>query len=157
MTRTVLAPLTLLLVTATLSADPVPAEKVAFKRYAGLFEKNTSGLPGPTSFLLLSSREAFDKGFGTLPPIKGFNPTPLPADVFDKHVVVAVITRADAPTEYSDVTATVAGTTLTVAYQAKTGPATSAKYASPLILALPKGKFTEVSFVSDGKVVGQAK
>lgn len=157
MIRTILPLLTLALATAALAADPVPAEPVAFKQYAGHFEKNTSGLTGANSFLLLPNKEAFDKVFGTLPPLRNDTATRLPADVFAKHVVVAVITRADAPTEYSKVAAVRTGTTLTVSYQAKTGPASSAKFASPLLLAVPKGQFTEVSFVHDGKVVGQAK
>jgi len=132
--------------------------KVEFTEHKGHFERNDSGLKGPTSFLLFTDKAAFDKIFGTTPPLmKEAGINRLPAGTFEKGCVVAVITRADAITQYSDVKATAKGTTLTVSYKSKTGPAGSAKFASPLILALPKEKYKEVVFVEDGKEVGTAK
>lgn len=146
------------LVGSATGQDQPKGDKVEFTQYNGHFEKNNSGLAGAHSFLLLPSREAFDKVFGTVPPLMGNDKAVrLPANAFDKGVVAAVVTRADAPTEYSDVTATLKGTTLTVAYKSKTGPAGTAKFASPLILSLPKDKFKDVVFVNNGKEVGTAK
>lgn len=150
-------PLTLGLLAAT-SAEEAKEQKLTVTSYTGHFEKNNSGLTGEKSFLVLPTQAAFEKVFGTVPPLMGANKfNRLPAGVFEKDAVVAVITRANAVTEYSDVSVTLEGKKLTVSYKARTGPAGTAQFASPLILGLPKEKFNEVVFIENGKKVGEAK
>jgi hypothetical protein len=143
---------------AVLVAAPVPAQPdgkpVEFVRHTGHFEKNNSGLQGDVSRLVFTDADAFGKVFAPVPPLmgKGANkPNPVKADTFEKSLVVAVVTRANAPTIYSDIAAKVADGVLIVSYKAVTDPPSTAIFASPLIISVPKDGIKKVVFVTNGK------
>jgi hypothetical protein len=145
-----------------LLAGPAFADdkKPEFTVHTGHFEKNTSGLKGDASFLLYKDAAEFEKVFGTVPPAglgAGRKSNPVTKEVLDKMMVVAVIKRGKAITTYTEVSATADGETLTVKYTAETGAPGTATFASPLVVAVPKGKITKVVFVENGKEVGTAK
>ena len=159
----VLAALFVVAIAAPVFADDKPkGEKLDLGTFGGHFEKNTSGLKGDSSYLLVPDYAAFEKVFGTVPPAGlgkggGRRNTPVTKATFDTSLVAVVIKRGAAVTTYSDVAAYLDGDTVTVTYKAETGPVSSAKFASPLFVAVPKGKVKKVVFVENGKEVGTAK
>ncbi len=144
--------LTLPLVVLALAADPP-----AFTVHTGHFEKNSSGLSGDASFLLFTSAEAFDKVFGTVPPVGVRKPSPVNTGAFDKTVVAAVVRRGKAVVTYTEVSVKIDGDTATVKYSSEAGTPGTATFASPLVVSLPKASVTKVVFVENGKEVGTAR
>lgn len=161
MTRfTLFAALLAFLTCSAHAADEPKGDKVEFSLHGGHFEKNNAGLKGDQSFLLLTTREGFDKIFGA-GFVMGKKPNVVPKDAFDKNVVVATIKRGNAVTNYEveKVTLDKDGT-LYVQYKATTNPANpagTATFASPLIISVPKDKVKKVTFIENGKTVGTAE
>ena len=149
--------------TAAVAEDKPKGEKLDLGTFGGHFEKNNSGLKGDSSFLLIPDTAAFDKVFGTVPPAglgkqpPGRKTVPVTKATFETSLVAAVVKRGDAVTTYSDVAAYLDGDTVTVTYTAETGKPSTAKFASPLFVAVPKDKVKKVVFVENGKEVGTAK
>jgi len=144
-----------LVLAASILAAPVPAkppeQKLAAVTHTGHFERNDSGLKGETSLLVFTDTEEMGKVLGTIPPLRGKMANPVPADAFEKNLVVVVIKRKDALAEYSDVTTILEGTTLKVSFTAKFGIAGTANFATPLVMSVPKEGIKSVVFVGNGK------
>lgn len=163
MTRLLLAALAVTVCTSAFAQDKPKGEKLDIGTFGGHFEKNNSGLMGDASFLLIPDFAAFEKVFGTVPPVglgkqpPGRKTVPVTKATFETSVVAAVVKRGAATTAYTDVAAYLDGDTVTVTYKAETGKATTAKFASPLFVAVPKDKVKKVVFVENGKEVGTAK
>jgi hypothetical protein len=139
-------------------ADEAKGDKVEYATFADYFEKNNSGLKGDQSFLVFANKEAMDKIVSLRPPLMGGKkPAAVPADAFDKKLVLAVISRGNAATTYTVEKVTADGETLYVQYKAEMGKAGTAKFASPLILTADKGKAKKVVFIENGKTVGNAE
>jgi hypothetical protein len=139
--------------------DKPKEEKPASTVHSGHFVRNDTG-DDARSLYLCSDLDAFEKLFGTVPPLNNNNgrkTNPVTADTFDKQVVVAVVVRAKAITTYTEVSTKVDGDKLVVTYKCATGKDTSAAFASPLILSVPKGEWKTVTFIENGKDVGSAK
>jgi len=143
----------------SLSADDKKAPD--FTVHTGHYEKKDSGLKDEPSLLLLTDFDAFGKVFGTVPPaglgggVRKNNP--VTKDTFEKNVVAAVIKRGKAITTYTEVTTKTDGETLTVTFKSEAGKESTATFASPLVIAVPRGKITKVVFVENGKEIGSAK
>jgi len=135
---------------------PAKGDKVEYQAYTVYFEKNTSGLKGDVSYLAVTDRPKFDSLFG-FGRTMGPKPDLLPADAFEKKMVVGVIKRGNAITTYKVDGVTAADGVLQVSYTATTGKPGSAKFASPLIIAVPKGTCKSVDFIENGKKVGTAE
>lgn len=132
------------------------AQPVEFTVHSGYFERNDSGLTGPVSYLLIDDRTSFDKLFGvgfTMGP----RPNVLADDAFDSRTVAAVIRRGGAVWDYKVQAVTVDNDALTVRYTANAHDGGGAQFASPLIVSVPRGRFTQVVFVDGGKEVGRAE
>lgn len=142
---------------ATFADDNADSNKAKFTHHTGHFEKNNSGLKGDVSVLLIHNNVEFEKVFGTVPPLRGSNNNPIPNDAFKDHVIFAVITRAAAITEYSDISVAEKDSVWTVKFQSVTGAPGTANFASPLILRVPAGKITRVIFEANGKQIGEIK
>ena len=130
------------------------AMPVQFSVYPNYFERNDSGLTGAVSYLIIEDRKAFDALFG-LAVTMGPKPNTLPLDAFDSEVVVALIKRGDKFWEYTVEGVTEETGVLTVRYKALPGDGKGARFASPLVIAVPKTRFREVVFVEGGKEVGK--
>lgn len=144
----------LFLAALTLSpATSAEGKAVPYHVYTSYFEKNSSGLTGDTSYLALTSREAFDRVFGAAATMrtKEF----LPDDAFERRLVVAVVKRGDRPWRYHVKDVTAEGGTLTVRYDAHPNRGGSARFASPLILAVDRGDYSKVEFIENGRRVGE--
>jgi hypothetical protein len=124
---------------------------ISFETFSSYFENNNAGLTGDTSYLAFTDQAAFDKIFGSA-AVMGKNSF-LPDNAFSSKMVVATIKRGPIR-EYSDVKVSASGSKLTVSYKIKDRAADSATYATPLIIAVKKGKYKEVVFKENGKKVG---
>ena len=144
-----------LLGTFVARADNIPkGEKVEFKTFTRpYFEKNNSGLKGEESLLAVTDQEKFDAIFG-VGFVMGKKPDLLSKDAFEKQMVLSVIKRGSAITTYAVKGVTETDGTLYVDYTAETGAPSTAKFASPVLIAIPKGKYKSVVFVENGKKVG---
>ena len=132
-----------------------------FVVHTGHFERNDAGLKDEPSLLLLADHDAFAKIFGTVPPAGigggGRKNNPVTKETFDKSVVAAVVKRGKAITTYTEVSTKTDGETLTVSFKSEEGKPGTATFASPLVVAVPKGKVKKVVFVENGKEIGSAK
>ena len=131
--------------------------KIEFDVHSGHFEKNNSGLKGAASYLAFTDRAAFDAVFGAL-AVRGKKFNWVPKDAFEKKLVVAVIQRGDTPVEYKVEQVTAGDGTLFVQYTAtaKGNAGGTAKFASPLIVSVDRGKYATVEFIENGKKTGTA-
>lgn len=145
-----------LLPTLALALAQADGAAVPYVHHSGHFEKNNSGLKAEPSFVVATDREAFDKVFGVAFTM-GKRPNVVPPDAFEKKLVAAVIKRGPAPTTYMVEKVTAAGGTVTVRYKAETGPAGTARFASPLIVSLDRAGVKKVDFVENGKGVGSVE
>jgi hypothetical protein len=151
---------------AALPAGPAPAadkaeakgKKVEYQAYTeGYFESNKSGLKGDTSLLTFTDAKAFDDALKKVPPLMGKKFEYLPTDAFDTKLAAAVIRRGNAIWTYKVDKVTVDGDTLYVQYDATSKDGGTATFASPLIVAVDRGKYTSVVFIENGEKVGKAK
>jgi hypothetical protein len=151
--------LTLILAGSALAEDKVEpkGDKVAVDIHDSYFEKNNSGLKGDESFLAFTDQAAFDKTFG-IGRVMGKKPNVLAKDAFEKKMALAVIHRGNALWAYKVDKVTADGDTLYLQYDATKGKeSANAKYASPLIVSIDKGKYTTVIFLENGKKAGTVK
>jgi hypothetical protein len=135
--------------------DTAKGKKVEYNVHNGHFEKNDAGLKGDSSYLAFTDRDGFDKVFGIGRVIGKQNF--VPKDAFDKKMVVAVIKRGNAITDYKVEKVTADEGTLYVQYTAKMGEAGTATFASPLIVSVDKDKYTAVVFIENGKKADKVK
>lgn len=135
--------------------DTAKGKEVKFDVHNGHFVKNNAGLKRDSSYLVFSDRESFDKVFGAAAIMRKQNF--VPKDAFDKKMVVAVIKRGKAVTEYKVEKVTADDGTLYVQYTAKTGTPGSATFASPLIVSVDKDKYKSVVFLENGKKAEKVK
>ena len=159
MSKKLLTLLVMCLTTCTAVADEIPkGDKVEAKVYTKpYFEKNNSGLMGDASFLAIADQKGFDMVFG-VGFVMGKKPDLLPKDAFDKKMVLGVIKRGNMVFEYKDVAVTKTDGVLYVAYMATgKGAGGTAKFASPLIVEIPKGEYKSVVFFENGKKAGTAE
>lgn len=136
--------------------DVTKAKPVTFEQHGGYFESNKSGLKGPESYLAFTDRASFSKVFGVAFTM-GKKPNVIPRGAFKTRLAVAVIKRGNALWRYKVNKVTAKDGTLTVAYEAtsRAGGGT-ARFASPLIVSVPRDKYKKVEFVENGKKVGSA-
>ncbi|MDT4968027.1 MAG: hypothetical protein QOJ64_2764 [Acidobacteriota bacterium] len=135
-------------------AKTVPERKVAFQRYESYFERNDSGLTGDTSYLVFTSQAQFDKIFH--PAATGGQNNFLAENAFKNKVVVATIARGNFIRTYDSPSVSSKNGKLYVWYKISDRQQESATYASPLILAVDKARYSQVIFMQDGKRVGSA-
>lgn len=154
-----LMPLCLALFAAATPAsdNDIPrGSKVAYDVHNGHFVKNTFKPKGDSAYLAFTSRDSFDRVFGTgaIMAKQKF----VPQDAFDKKMVVAVIKRGHAVTRYKVEDVRADDKTLTVHYTTSSGQVNpNATFASPLIVSVKKAKYDTVVFIENGKKAEQIK
>ena len=127
MTRRLMTLVALALFVPLCSAEAKKNVKVEYELNTGYFEKNNSGLKGDASYLAFTDKAAFDAVFG-VGRTMGPKPNFVEKDAFKKNLVVlAVIKRGNAVTEYKVDQVTAGDGTLYVQYTAteKPGAATA--------------------------------
>ena len=128
------------------------ASSVAFDAHDGYFVSNKFEPQAPASFVVLQDQKAFDEVFGVA-MVMGDRSHRLPPRAFESLMVVAPIKRGKVFWSYTVESVRVDGGVLTLRYTTTASPSDTAKYACPLIVSVPKGAYTAVEFVEDGKVV----
>jgi hypothetical protein len=137
-----------------------PAETaVTCRVYDGHFESNQSGLKGDNSVVAFADAGSFRKVFGTVPPLMGPRARKLAvkAEDFETDQVAAVIKRGDRTWSYKVEKVTARQGTLTVRYTATPSAPSTARFACPLIISVPKNNYTAVTFIEEGKEIGKAE
>ena len=126
-----------------------------FKRYdRSYFERNDTGLTARTSYMVCTSQAQFDKIFGAVPTMGRNNF--LPNNAFNTKVVFATIARGHFLRTYDDPKVTTKNGKIYIWYKVKDTQQESATFASPLILAVDRDRYSQVIFMEDGKRVGAA-
>jgi hypothetical protein len=147
MLRFLLVPLMVLALGSVLRADDTIEPKI----YGPYFESNKSGLKGETSRLIFTDAAKFDEVLKQVPPIGGRKTAGVPAEAFKESLVLVVIKRGPQPVTYSETKASLKDGTLTLEFKsAAPGGDSTATYASPLVVTVPKGKIKNVVFVENG-------
>ena len=131
---------------ADLPATQPATQPVAFDVHDSYFVSNKFQPDAPASFVVLKDQKAFDAVFG-VGFVMGDNTHRLPANAFDKKMVVAAIHRGKAVWTYKVESVTEAASVLTIRYTETTKPSDSAELACPLIVSVPRGDYRHVEFV----------
>ena len=128
------------------------AAPVEFDAYDGYFVSNEFEPKEPTSFQFIKTSTAFEKIF-RIAYVMRDKAHRLPKDSFNSRWVVAVVHRGKSMVYYKVDQVEQEGNVLVVKYATKSDPSESAEFSCPLILSVPKGKYTSVRLVEDGKEV----
>ncbi len=140
---------------ATDATKTRPERNLDFQRYdSSYFERNDTGLTAQTSYMVFTSQAQFDKIFGPAPTMGRNNF--LPNNTFSTKMVFATIARGHFLRTYDDPKVTTKNGTVYVWYKVKDAQQASATFASPLILAVDKGQYSEIIFMENGTKVGAA-
>lgn len=142
-----------LLPNVTLSAEPQP---VKFDTYDGYFVSNKFEPDTPESYVLLTDQKAFNNTFGVA-FVMGDKSHRLAKDVFTGHVVVAVVKRGMAITEFKVNQISESADGLEIRYTTKEQKQNSAQFASPLIISVPRKDYQSIRFVENEKLVKTIK
>jgi hypothetical protein len=141
------------------AADKAEAkgDKVDYKVYKSYFVSNKADLKGESSYLAFTDQNGFGKVLRAAPPNIGKKREYLPKDVFKNKVVVVVVKQGNKLWEYNVEKVTADKDKLYVQYALTSKDTPGTRYAVPLIVAVDKGKLTEVVFIENGKKAGMAK
>lgn len=136
---------------SAIAADP------SFKStiHTGHYEKKSSGLSGDNSYLVFENFQAFEKVLGTTPSIGPRKSNPVTEGTFQNHEVVVVIKRGKAVAIFTEVSATVDNSVLTLSFKADAGTPGTAIFASSLVVAVPKGLASRVRYLDGGREVSK--
>jgi acylphosphatase len=132
-----------------LAAEP---GKLPFDTYSGYFVSNKFEPHAAESFVVISDQGQFDKVFGAAFVMRDTSHR-LPKDAFKSNMVVAAVKRGSAVVEYKVEGVTVKDGVAELRYTTTSKKSDTATFACPLIVSIPKGKFTAVEFVEGGKAV----
>lgn len=135
-----------------LSAAEPAKNSVVFDIHDGYFVSNKFEPHAAASFVAIPGQQDFDKVFGVAFVMNDKHHR-LPANAFDSKLFVAAINRGKAIWKFKVESVTTEAGVLTVRYAAKSEPQPSAEFASPLIVSVPKAKYSAVEFVENGKIV----
>jgi hypothetical protein len=130
----------------------VHEESVSFGIYSGYFVSNQFEPHAPESFVVITSQGQFDGVLGVA-AVMNDKSHRLPEDAFKSLIVLAAITRGHAVVEYKVDEVVVKEGVVDLRYTTTPKKSDTATFASPLIVSIPKGKYSAVRFIEDGKVV----
>jgi len=133
-----------------------PGKPVAHEAHDGYFVSNKFEPKSPASFVIIQDRERFDAVFGVA-FVMGDKSNRLKPDAFKSKMVISAIKRGPAHCTYKVTAVTVQKSTLYLSYEAKSGVPGSATFACPLIVSVPKEKYSTVVFVENEKLVKTVK
>jgi hypothetical protein len=124
--------------------------------YSGYFVSNQFEPDAPESFVVISDQQQFDRVFGVA-FVMGDKAHRLPKDAFQSLLVVAAIKRGKATWEYKVEGVTQKDGVVELRYTTTETKSDSATFACPLIVSIPKGQYTAIRFVENGKPVKQVE
>jgi hypothetical protein len=126
--------------------------KMAFDTYSGYFVSNKFEPNAAESFAVISDQSQFDKIFGVA-MVMGDKSHRLAPDAFQSKVVLAVVKRGKAVWEFRVESVIVSDKVVTLRYSTTSKKSDSAEFAKPLIVLIPKVKYTAVRFVENNNLV----
>ena len=135
------------------AAEPA---KLSFDTYSGYFVSNKFEPDAAESFVVITSRQQFDKVFGVA-FVMGDKSHRLPKDAFKSNIVLAAIKRGKAVWEYKVAGVTVDNGLVNLRYTATSKKSDTATFACPLIVSIPKGDYAAIQFWDGGKAVKKVK
>lgn len=145
----------LVFLTLALLPSAVPAEdpeKIAYRVHDGYFVSNRFEPDQAESFVIAVDQPQFDAVFGSAFVMRD-KAKRLPADAFATQMVVAAVHRGMAFWEYEVAGVNLRDGVLEITYRSQSKPDPSASFACPLIISIPKGKYSAVKFIENGKAV----
>ena len=126
-------------------------DKLSFDIYAkGYFVKNKAPLPGNPAHLLLQDKKSFDDIF-SVGFTMGAKPKLINDKLFETHWIVAVVKSGNAMTTFEVEQVRRDKGRVIVQYKATDKGPSSARFNSALIASVPRGDYTEVVFMENGK------
>ena len=144
----------LLIASMSASSNEKKADNIAYEVFPRYFVKNTVKLPENSAFFVLQDKKSFDEIFG-IGFVMGKKPKLVDDKLFEGNLIVTAIKTGNTPWTYEVEDVCVEKQQLIVKYKTA-GKESSAKYTVPLIVAVPRGEFTEVVFIENGKEAGKA-
>src|SRR5262249_11003145 len=137
-----------------ISSGEKKAGRIAFEVYAkGYFVKNTVKVTDNQAFFVLHDKTAFDQIFGVA-RVMGAQPKLMDEKHFEASLVVTVIEAGNTLWNYDVEKVHMDKKQLIVQYTAN-GKERTAKFTVPLIVSVPRGDYTEVIFIENGKEAGK--
>jgi hypothetical protein len=133
-------------------ANGEDASAVKHEVFDGYFVSNKFEPESAESFVAVSEQKKFDEVFGVAFVMRD-KAHRLPKDAFSHSLVFGVFKRGMATWEFHVNEVVEADGKLEIRYSAKPTPQTSATFASPLILGVPKNDYSSVTFVENKKPV----
>ena len=136
-------------------SSPAPADdeaKLAFDTYSGYFVSNQFAPGAAESFAVIADQDQFDKVFGVA-MVMGDRSHRLSKDAFASSIVLAVVKNGKMVWKFHVEKITVESGVVRFQYGCKAKKTTTASFACPLIVSIPKGKYTAVEFVENKKPV----
>lgn len=131
-------------------APPATESKLVFDTYSGYFVSNQFEPDNAASFVVIDNKPQFNKVFGAA-FVMGDKAHRLPKDAFQSNLVLAAIKRGKAVWEYKVEGAGETKGVVELRYTTTEKKSDSATFACPLIVSIPKGQYTAVQFVENGK------
>lgn len=137
-------------------AQAADATKLTFDTYSGYFVSNKFEPNAAESFVVVTDQEQFDKVFGAAMVMQDKSHR-LPKDAFKSLMVVAAIKRGSEVVEYKVEGVTVKDGVVELRYTTTSKKSDTATFANPLIVSIPRGKYTAVKFVEGGRTIKQVE
>lgn len=128
---------------------PVP-KPVAFETYNSYVVSSKFEPDAARSFLVIQDQKTFDEVFDTA---TGDDLHRLPANLFDKQIVLVAIRRGKAGWQFNAPQVSRAGRMLWVRYAGQQTKSNSTGDVGPLIISVPKGADGYVEFIENGRLV----
>ena len=134
---------------SALAAEPA---KLQYDVYSGYFVSNKFEPDAAESFVVLADQEQFDKVFGAAFVMRDRSHR-LPQEAFKSLLVIAPIKRGNAVWDYKVAGVTEANGVVELKYTTTSTKSDTATFACPLIVSVPKGRYTAIRFVENEKEV----
>jgi len=144
--------ITLLVCLASSSDEADALVKLDHDTYSGYFVSNQFEPDAKESFVVISDQKSFDQVFGAA-FVMNDKSHRLPKDAFESKLVLAVIKRGNAFWEYKVGGITTKGGAVQLRYVATSKRTPDTQFACPLIVSVPKGAYTTMTFIENRKAL----
>jgi hypothetical protein len=121
-----------------------------FEIYTGYFVSNKFEPDAASSFVIIEDQAHFDRVFGTAFVMRD-KARRLPPGVFKTHLIIAAIHRGNSLCDFKVTEVALKHGAVELRYATVFQKSDTATFASPLIVAIPKGEYRTVEFVENGR------
>jgi len=131
-------------------------QKLKFDIHSGYFVSNKFEPQETRSFIVANNQKQFDRVFGVA-FVLGDKSHRLEEDELKSKTVIAAIRRGKSLCDFEVNSITNKNGVLEVKYEAKMQQESTASFACPLIISVPKENYKEIHFIENGKVLKKIK